>query len=309
MEYTAQELQGIMKFLRNLSIGKKEGVGTATVVDFATVDLSGLHDAIAADDTLIWLHLAMIANENTPKEIVVRLVDTLVDAYCAFITTGAKTLGTYYVSSIVYHLLRNPNAPAEALVKVIEHKEAIGSIEAEGLAVHKNFPVAKLPEITPYISSGYVMRQVLRRQDMTPEVAREIWNRSNKQRSVALAAASCQVTPQDVLAEIARRYRDPDIREELAENANTPPEILDKLVFDRVWGVRVAALRNPSTPVAALRRAYVHSERSKDKWDIQYCIASNPSCPDDILLALAMNSHPKGVSVAKTATRTINRKK
>ncbi|MGC8912843.1 MAG: hypothetical protein ACP5LE_02750 [Thermoplasmata archaeon] len=49
------------------------------------------------------------------------------------------------------------------------------------------------------------------------------------------------------LSELADDWSD-EVRIKVANNPNTPPEILKKLANDKDWYVRAAVARNPNTP-------------------------------------------------------------
>ncbi len=293
MEYTPEEVRGVKKFLASLDLDRW-GMG----VDFSRTHLNGLYEIIAEDDELANLHLALMRNPNTPPHVVEYLVDK-----------HLRTDSKFTEDNVVYHLISNKNAPVTVLVKVLEYAPQAAVFYAGQLASHSNFPPERVPEIAQYITSAYDLEYVLRKPGMTGEIVRKIWQRSKKTRGIAIQIARCSATPPDVLSDIvAQKYehRNNDtveLRKALAGNENTPPEMLAKLAFDRVLEVRCKALANPSTPQETLRRAYQFSQKHDYPATIQKALAANPSCPDDILIALAMSDIRSVAEAAAEALR------
>jgi hypothetical protein len=68
----------------------------------------------------------------------------------------------------------------------------------------------------------------------------------------------------------------------LAQNPNTPPEILAALATANEGSTRIVVARNPSTPLESLR------ELAKDKDDlIRTSVTQNPNVPADVLQMLS----------------------
>jgi len=66
---------------------------------------------------------------------------------------------------------------------------------------------------------------------------------------------------------------------DLAENLDTPLDLLRDLAKDASWGVKEALAENPSTPLDILR------EMATDvSYQVRACVATNPNTPVDILL-------------------------
>jgi hypothetical protein len=285
MEYTPEEIRGIKKFLASLDVG---WWGNA---NFSTVRLDGLYEAIAEDDGLVGMHLVLMYNPNTPPNVIEFLAD--------------KYLGQ---SSKVYRLINNKSTPMSTLLKILERAPDAVARWASNLAAHDNFPAEKVPEIAQHLVPGYDLEKTLRKPGMSGEIVREIWRKSRKEYGIARAVAGCPVAPPDVLEEIALRdygRNSADLREILAGNENTPPGILAKLAFDRVLDVRLTALANPSTPEETLRRAYQFSSKHVYRTEIQKALAVNPSCPEDVLIALTMSNVR---SVAEAAAEALKKR-
>jgi hypothetical protein len=84
---------------------------------------------------------------------------------------------------------------------------------------------------------------------------------------------------------------DPDLsklplqeRKDLAENPNTPPEILSILARDTHWNVRCEVAKNPNTPPETLTIL----ARDKDVY-VRRRVANNPNTPPEILTILAQD--------------------
>ena len=79
---------------------------------------------------------------------------------------------------------------------------------------------------------------------------------------------------------------DYDVRVSVAENPNTPVDVLMELAKDSYCDVRRYAARNPNTPADVL------TELAKDSdCDVRYFAAGNPSTPVDVLMELAKDSY------------------
>ena len=79
-----------------------------------------------------------------------------------------------------------------------------------------------------------------------------------------------------------------DLREILAKDDSTPPEILRALASDVSSSVRAAVASNPKTPPEALAKL----ASDKDRW-VRLAVASNPSAPPDALERLASDEDEK----------------
>jgi len=75
-------------------------------------------------------------------------------------------------------------------------------------------------------------------------------------------------------------------RQDLADNPNTPPEILTVLASDEDWGVRYRVAQNPNTPPEILTIL----ARDKDE-DVRWGVAQNPNTPPEILTILARDEN------------------
>jgi len=73
-------------------------------------------------------------------------------------------------------------------------------------------------------------------------------------------------------------HGDSHVRDELANNPATPPEVLRRLAADEDDHVRSIALSNPSCPVDVLQ--YAGTSPSSVA---RFCVAGNPSCPPELL--------------------------
>ena len=68
--------------------------------------------------------------------------------------------------------------------------------------------------------------------------------------------------------------KDPQQRMEVADNPNTPPEILTILARDEYWSVRYGVARNPNTPPEILT-ILARDENDYVRWGV----AQNPNSP------------------------------
>lgn len=74
----------------------------------------------------------------------------------------------------------------------------------------------------------------------------------------------------------------PTIRGAVAQNPNTPPDVLAELVQDKEGIVRVAVAANTNTPI------YVLTDLANDESGyVREAVANNPSTPPDVLVDLA----------------------
>ena len=142
----------------------------------------------------------------------------------------------------------------------------------------------------------------------------------------AAANPSC---PPDVLRILAD-MDDFEINEDLAANPNTPPDLLEKLTQpDQGELTRIAAAANPSCPAAVLQHLVEHELRAdhpdeevlsaaaanpnlptasmeelfEDAWTVaatRTAAATNPSCRDEMLQALANDPNPITRAAAAT---------
>lgn len=184
---------------------------------------------------------------------------------------------------ILEELAENRSIPAEYIVKVFGRLEALPKKAAYCLA---------------------------ERRDMPPDVLRSIHSTYGNDSSVITQLAGNPGTPPDVLGKIAEReriYRNTRLRQALAANPNTPPMLLDRYAFDSLLRVRKSALSNPSLPAETARKAYKLADRSKHRHDILTTLAKNPSCPEDILMALVFDREPRISSAARETLAKLGR--
>lgn len=67
----------------------------------------------------------------------------------------------------------------------------------------------------------------------------------------------------------------------IAENTNTPIEILTILSKDKDWYVRYRVAKNTNTPKEGLTIL----SKDKDRY-VRYCVAKNPNTPTEVLTKL-----------------------
>lgn len=108
-------------------------------------------------------------------------------------------------------------------------------------------------------------------------------------------AAGSPYTPEITLM-ILSNDKNPKIRQRLAENPNSPLNILNKLLCDDCTEVRKALVDNPSVP-AHMLELLVRDPSP----DVRYALAECPALPERILLSLLRDENPY---VANRATRT-----
>ena len=106
----------------------------------------------------------------------------------------------------------------------------------------------------------------------------------NSDYDVRVSVAENPNTPVDVLMELAKDS-DWHVRISVAGNPNTPADVLTELAKDSYWCVRRYAAGNPNTPADVL------TELAKDSdCDVRRNAAGNPSTPADVLTELAKDS-------------------
>ena len=90
-------------------------------------------------------------------------------------------------------------------------------------------------------------------------------------------------TPVDVLTKLAEDD-DKEVRRNTARNPNTPVDVLRGLAKDKHDNVRWDVARNPNTPVDVLRKL-----AEDDDNEVRQSVATNPNAPSDILTMLAVD--------------------
>jgi len=85
-------------------------------------------------------------------------------------------------------------------------------------------------------------------------------------------------TPSPVLASLATNWRD-EVREAVAENPSTPPEILTK--FAEEYKFEGALARNPSTPPEILTQLASDADGVRQRW-MKTAVARNPATPPEV---------------------------
>lgn len=184
---------------------------------------------------------------------------------------------------VLEELAENKSVPAEYIVKVLGRLEAL----PKGVAYY-----------------------LAERRDMPPDVLRSIHGTYGNDSSVIIRLADNPSTPPDVLEKIAERermYKDVHLRQSLAANPNTPPRFLDRYAFDDLLRVRKSALSNPSLPAETARKAYKLADRNRHRHDILTVLAENPSCPEDILMALVFDRSLRISSAARETLAKLGR--
>jgi len=86
-------------------------------------------------------------------------------------------------------------------------------------------------------------------------------------------------------AEILEKLSNDDnraVRSSVANNPNTPVEVLKKLADDNFWGVRDRVANNPNTPAEVLKEL-----ADDDYWGVRFLVANNPNTPVEVLKKLA----------------------
>jgi hypothetical protein len=118
------------------------------------------------------------------------------------------------------------------------------------------------------VASGAASPSTLR------ELSQQWW--TSRDATVREALAQNPRTPPDVLAELAWK---PAIRALVASNPAVPPAELERMYIDP--GTRVGLARNPSTPAELLRRLATEPDPG-----IRWPLLGNPALPDDVLAQL-----------------------
>lgn len=78
-----------------------------------------------------------------------------------------------------------------------------------------------------------------------------------------------------------------EVRQGVAHNAQTPPQLLETLAADDCGEVRAAVAYHPHTPPAALEAL-----AADDYWWVRFCVAANTSSPIETLLSLTDDEDP-----------------
>jgi len=97
----------------------------------------------------------------------------------------------------------------------------------------------------------------------------------------------------EIVLKVLKEVNEPDGRSlsfdekcKLAENLNTPTEILKVLATDEDYDVRSLVAGNPNTPVETLKVL------ATDKhFHVRYWVAGNPNTPVELLKILATDKH------------------
>jgi hypothetical protein len=84
------------------------------------------------------------------------------------------------------------------------------------------------------------------------------------------------------------RKMDYDEKYDLAENPNTPVDVLEILSEDVDWSVRRNVAENPNTPVDVLKE--LSKDEDEDE-DVIRAVAGNPNTPVDVLKELAKDDY------------------
>lgn len=89
---------------------------------------------------------------------------------------------------------------------------------------------------------------------------------------------------------VLRSFDPPSVRLELAQNLDTPPDILSQLSKDRDPSVRCSVAKNPNTPVEYLVQLAME-DRNKMVCEAAF---NNPALPSNIrnLITLAEDEYP-----------------
>lgn len=82
---------------------------------------------------------------------------------------------------------------------------------------------------------------------------------------------------------------DPKIKQSVARNKLTPPEVLDSLIVGADVELLYAIAKNPLTNASALEHLASNSE-----WQVRLGVADNPGTPPAVLLALAKDMDARG---------------
>ena len=72
---------------------------------------------------------------------------------------------------------------------------------------------------------------------------------------------------------------DLDIRWSVADNENTPPDVLSTLAEDVDWAVRLGVAGNKNTPPDVLCAL-----AGDDDWSVRYTVENNKNTPPDVLV-------------------------
>ena len=223
-------------------------------------------DKLAKDKT-ITVRKAVCENPNVPLDTMIRLLHDDHDEVCRH-----AHWNTSFIDSLT----------PEALTRLAEDKwPSVRRIAAE----HKNTPPEVLAKLTqdPHEWTA----KVALKNPNTPEDALVRFSEgvSFTNTSDRVSALVCNPsTPSAVLAKIYRGEHNPSLDPAIAENPNTPPEILVEMSSAESQYQRAHVACNPSTPIEVLEILANDPEP-----DVVKQVAGNPSAPAAVLIDLANN--------------------
>ena len=256
----------------------------------------------------------LAANPNTPARMLRRLAQPSIGFGRPELRAAqnhratAALLGVLARSSdreVRYVAAWHPNVPVSALRRLcgdesslvrsaVAHAEAAPTRVLETLAedpdvwVRRN--VAANPSTPRQVLEALLgdrfaaVRAAAAANPHTPQqaVAAYVSDRAKRVR----AAVAARPIGADALAVLAD---DPkwEVRQGVAHNEQTPPQVLERLAADDCGEVRAAVAFHPHTPPGALKAL-----AGDGYWWVRHCLASNTSTPAETLLALTGDEDP-----------------
>ncbi len=178
----------------------------------------------------------------------------------------------------------NPSTPVEALAILARDKKLVVRVSA---AENPNMAVETLTSL-----AGDNNRMVRHAVASNPSTPFEVLTNLATDMFVQWSVAQNRNTPRDILQELAGSAQ-PEVREQVARNENTPIEVLTRLAEDEDPDVRVAVARNENTPIEVLTKLAKDEDR-----EVRHAVAFNSNTPVVTLMELATDSHVRW-SVAK----------
>ncbi len=190
------------------------------------------------------------------------------------------------IGSIV---LDNPNAPSEALAKLIHEMNV-----SESIIRHPNITTELLTSLASHQSE--CVRKLVANHAKAPIPILEQLS-EDSQIEVKACVASNSNTPVQILEWLAKNLSD-TVQHHLAKNINTPVPLLIEMASNTEEDIRDGVAMNPSTPVHILERLVKNVSDTA-----QYHLAKNINTPVAILEELACS---KSLGVRQTIAMNPN---
>lgn len=251
---------------------------------------------LLSKDTEVSVRREVATNENTPQHILVTLIeDDTPDSTKSTASFAAQNPNTppdslrSYVDRVLakeeqrpederkitsyvelWTAVTNPGMPQDVLEKLLQVCSTLDEHGAmslkHGIASNPGASL-KIMDTLAQDESSYV-RYGLEQNPQAPQSALRI---CYQMYGVSSHLAENPNTPQDILEECARD-EDKSTREAVARNKNTPPDVLNMLANDSSEYVRATVAENPNTPQETLEHLSLDESEA-----VRHSVAKNPS--------------------------------